>query len=334
MAVLSGALVLAPLGTISSRFLALSVVLSGVAVLTGVFYASLWLHRWPTRTQSLTMGFLGAALIAVCTVLQSQPIVALMGCCALVIIGGYLAFFHSSKAIICNIVTACVAGTICAARVAALPDHALVATAGLWMVVELNIAVPLAIQMAVHTLGADVVRSHQDALTGVLNRRAFYDRARTLLTIPGPDTQLVVVMIDLDHFKRVNDTYGHSAGDQALTAVGWALRHNCADSALIGRAGGDEFLVIDRQNAETKHPLPEKLCRAIAELPHPVTASVGAAVTPWNAIRDPDAAVETLVKAADTAMYHAKRSGGNQVSVQALARAQEQKHRGHSAEPP
>lgn len=159
MAALSGALVFVPLGVINSQAVGVAVALSGVAVVVGLAYALLWLRGWPTKAQSLSMGVVGAALIAVCTVLQSQPVVALMGCCALVIIGGYLAFFHNTKAIVYGIVVAGFAATFCAARVAALPDQALVAAAGWWLVMEVNVVVPLAIQTVVRTLGADVVRS-------------------------------------------------------------------------------------------------------------------------------------------------------------------------------
>jgi diguanylate cyclase (GGDEF)-like protein len=318
MAVLSGALVFVPLGVLSAHVIGVAVALSGIAVVVGVGYALLWLRGWPTRGQSLSMGVVGSALIAVSTVLQSQPAVALMGCCALAITGGYLAFFHNTKAIVYSVVVAGCAATICAARMAVLPDQAWVAVAGWWLVIELNVAVPLAIQTVVRTLGADVVRSDHDALTGVLTRRAFYERARTLLTTPGPQVYLIVVMIDLDLFKRLNDTYGHGAGDQALTAVGWALRHTSAETALIGRAGGEEFLVIDNLPVEAARLLPDKLCAAIAALPHPVTASVGAAIVAWDGIADPDAAIQTLIRTADTAMYQAKRSGGNQSLIHAL----------------
>ena len=183
-------------------------------------------------------------------------------------------------------------------------------TAGLWLVIELNLAVPLAIQTVVRTLGADVVRSDQDPLTGVLNRRAFYERATTLLTSPGDDLHLIVVMIDLDKFKKLNDAYGHLAGDQALTAVGWVLRETSNSSAIIGRFGGEEFIVIDAVPAELAERLPTQLCTAIAALPHPVTASVGAAVVRWGS----GSAMDDLIRSADAAMYAAKRAGGNQIA--------------------
>ncbi|WP_319428667.1 GGDEF domain-containing protein [Mycobacterium sp. RTGN5] len=280
------------------------------AVLIGTVYTALWLRGWLTRGQSLRMATIGGTLIAVGCVMQTYPMVALMGCTGLAVIGGYVAFFHNSKAIAFTVVLAIAVGTLCATRVA--PNSGwTVAIAGLWLVIELNVAVPLAIQAVVRTLGADVVRSDQDPLTGVLNRRAFHERATTLLTSPGQDLHLVVVMIDLDKFKKLNDAYGHLAGDQALTAVGWVLRETSSSSAIIGRFGGEEFIVIDAVPAEVAERMPTQLCAAIAALPQPVTASVGAAIVRWGC----GPAIEDLIRSADAAMYAAKRAGGNQTRI-------------------
>ena len=280
------------------------------AVLTGITYTALWLRGWLTRGQSLRMAGIGGTLIAVGCVMQTYPMVALMGCTSLAIIGGYVAFFHNSKGITFTVVLAVAVGTLCAARVAPIYGWT-VAAAALWLVIELNLAVPLAIQAVMRTMGADVVRSDQDALTGVLNRRAFYERATTLLTSPGHDLHLIVVMIDLDEFKKLNDAYGHLAGDQALTAVGWALRETSSSSAIIGRFGGEEFIVIDAVPAELAEQMPTQLCAAIAALPQPVTASVGAAVVRWGC----GPAIDDLIRSADAAMYAAKRAGGNQTRI-------------------
>jgi diguanylate cyclase (GGDEF)-like protein len=122
---------------------------------------------------------------------------------------------------------------------------------------------------------------------------------------------LLVAMIDLDKFTLLNDTYGHIAGDQALASVGWALRQ-ASTSAIIGHFGGEDFIVIDALPHDTARALPSRLCAAIAESPHPVTASVGAAVVRCSGVADPAAAIKALTRAADTAMYTAKRNGGNQ----------------------
>jgi diguanylate cyclase (GGDEF)-like protein len=312
MALISAALMLMAVATLTMPRgpVPVRVAFSIAAVTVGLGYAVLWLRSWPTRRQSLAMAGLGGALIAAGCILQPHAVIALMGCTGIAIIGGYAAFFHNTKAIAVNIAFAVIAGVLCAARVNA-EDGWVVATAGLWLVIELNLAVPLAIQTVVHTLGADVVRSDQDPLTGVLNRRAFYERASTLLTSPGNDLHLIVVMIDLDNFKKLNDAYGHLAGDQALTAVGWVLRETSTNSAIIGRFGGEEFIVIDAVPAEVAERLPAQLCAAIAASPHPVTASVGAAVVRWG----DGSAMEDLIRSADSAMYAAKRAGGNQSRI-------------------
>ncbi|MDG4665324.1 diguanylate cyclase [Mycobacterium sp. 236(2023)] len=318
MAVIAGALVFMAFGVLGSfnRVPVLTVTVSVVAFIAGVGYATLWLWTWPSRRQSLAMGMIGSALIAIGSIMQTEPEVALMGCSGLVITGGYLAFFHDAKAILFNLAVATTAGGFCAVRVFEAQDSGVVAAAGFWLVVELNVAVPLAIQTVVRTMGADVVRSDQDALTGLLNRRAFYERATALLTSPNGELNLIVIMIDLDAFKKLNDTYGHTAGDQALTAVGWTLRESSPSSAIIGRAGGEEFLVIDTLPAVTAEKLPGQLCSAIAALPHPVTASVGAAVVEWGAVPDAGPAIERLIQTADAAMYRAKRDGGNRCLIE------------------
>ena len=316
MAVVSGALIFTAVATLTAPTVpvAIRVVFSILAVGVGVTYCVRWLRGWPTRLQSLGMVWLGAAILALGCVLQPHPMLALIGCTGMVIITGYAAFFHNTKAIAVGFTLAVVAGIVCAVRVFNV-DGWIPAIAGLWLVIELNLAVPLAIQAVVRTLGADVLRSDQDPLTGVLTRRAFYEQATTLLTSPGDDLHLVVVMIDLDKFKQLNDTYGHLAGDQVLTAVGWTLRETATSSAIIGRFGGEEFIVIAAASADRAEHLPARLCSAIAALPQPVTASVGAAIVRWAG----DSAIDDLIHAADAAMYTAKRAGGNQTEINWVA---------------
>lgn len=317
MALISAALMLMAVATLTMHNVnwLVRATFSIAAVVIGLGYATLWLRGWPTQRQSLVMSWLGGGIIAVGCLMQPLPMLALMGCAATAILGGYAAFFHNTKAIAVIVAVGTAASVVCAIRVAET-DGWVAATAGLWLVIELTLAVPLAIQAVVRTLGADVVRSDQDPLTGVLNRRAFYERASTLLTSPGDDLHLIVVMIDLDKFKKLNDAYGHLAGDQALTAVGWALRETSTSSAIVGRFGGEEFIVIDAMPAEEAEHLPTQLCMSIAALPQPVTASVGAAIVRW----DSGAAMDDLIRAADAAMYAAKRAGGNQTRISRPAR--------------
>lgn len=314
MALVSAALVAMPLGLLRPPYphpvLAVASIVGAAAV--GAGYAVLWLRSWPSRTQSLTMIACGG-LVTAATILTAEPAVALVSCSGLVVLCGYLAFFHSVRAAFCSIVLAVAVSGVCALRVAEAMPGAQLAMTGFWVAVEVCIAVPIAIAAVVRTLGADVVRSDHDALTGVLNRRACYERAVSLLTSHSSASSLVVVMVDLDKFKHLNDTYGHLAGDQALTAVGWALRQASTASAIIGRIGGEEFLVVDCLPVPEAEALPSRLCAAIAALPHSVTASVGAALSPFMTVDDPSSHIGELVRTADSAMYRAKRDGGNRV---------------------
>lgn len=311
MTLLSVAVILLPASLLTlPRFTPAAVIVSIIATVAGLTYAVLWWRSWPTRIQSLSMAVVTAGLVAVVTLVQPEPVFALMGCTALALVGGYVAFFHNTRAVAYTVALAVIAGALCATRVG--HNQTAVAVVGFFLVLELNLAFPLSIQAVVRTLGADVVRSDHDPLTGLLNRRAFYQRATMLLTAPFADLHLLVVMIDLDKFKTLNDTYGHIAGDQALASVGWTLRQASTTAAIIGRFGGEEFIVIDALPHDAAHALPPRLCEAIADLPHPVTASVGAAVVRWSGVAEPPAAIEALIRAADTAMYTAKKNGGNQ----------------------
>jgi GGDEF domain-containing protein len=108
----------------------------------------------------------------------------------------------------------------------------------------LNLAVPFGVQVVVHVLGADAVRAERDELTGLLTRRAFRRRAKARLG-QGRDqlAHVVITMIDLDRFKQLNDNYGHRTGDDALVSVAHALRDTTDDTAVIGRSGGEEFVI-------------------------------------------------------------------------------------------
>jgi diguanylate cyclase (GGDEF)-like protein len=197
-----------------------------------------------------------------------------------------------------------------------------VALAGcaLVLILILNISVPLAIQILVHALGTDVSRADRDPLTGLLNRRAFRRATVNLIARQrgAADAYLTIIMIDLDGFKRLNDTHGHAAGDQALIAVAKALRDTCRATSVIGRAGGEEFLVADIFANANATAMTQRICETIAAIPFSFTAGIG---TCSVALRDIPVmgelrTIAALVNGADAAMYAAKRAGGNRVRHQ------------------
>jgi diguanylate cyclase (GGDEF)-like protein len=179
----------------------------------------------------------------------------------------------------------------------------------------LNVGFPFAVQWLLHALGSDLRTSSRDTLTGLLIRRAFYQSAYALL-LRGREgsTYLGVAMIDLDNFKRLNDTRGHSTGDKALVEVAGALRLACPPTSMIARFGGEEFVVADTYHMEDLHDIGEQLRTAIAAVSYPVTASIGIASAPLRASFDPAerGLIDDLVDFADATMYAAKHAGGNQ----------------------
>jgi diguanylate cyclase (GGDEF)-like protein len=169
-----------------------------------------------------------------------------------------------------------------------------------------------------------------DALTGLSNRRSFDNSLGAAFrknTPEGPPSTIAVLLIDVDHFKRLNDRLGHLAGDRALKRVAAALRTTVPQrSSIVARFGGEEFAIILREFSEIEaRTIAEQICAGLANLriANPdapagiLTASIGVAVEPWSDQLRPEA----LVEKADIALYHAKRLGRNcVVSARLLGR--------------
>lgn len=159
-------------------------------------------------------------------------------------------------------------------------------------------------------------QSITDALTGLNNRRYFDEALQTEFKRWQRYAQpLSVMMLDVDHFKRFNDTHGHECGDRVLTAIGEVLGGVVTPAVIPCRYGGEEMVVIMPGLLQAKaSDLAERLRREIAELVIDglkVTVSIGVAGVPGHAVEDGDA----LVKLADGALYEAKENGRNQVRV-------------------
>jgi len=160
--------------------------------------------------------------------------------------------------------------------------------------------------------------AEHDSLTGVLNRRAIRDVLRRELARCRRENQtLGVIVADVDHFKRINDHYGHGAGDAALVAVVQRITATLRPYDVVGRYGGEEFLIIAPGcDLDLAQKLAERVRIAICNEPidlgnetTTISASLGA--TLGTSTSDP----EFLVEVADAAMYQAKRNGRNRVEV-------------------
>ena len=169
--------------------------------------------------------------------------------------------------------------------------------------------------------------AHHDELTGLPNRRLLDDRiAQAFAAARRTQDHVAVMLLDLDHFKPINDTHGHEAGDQVLKAVAARLKNCVRKADTVARVGGDEFVVmLPMRDAQHASRVAESILAALAE-PFPVGTnqfrlgvSIGISVFPDDAAEKDD-----LLKFADRAMYAVKASGRNAYRFYAREQAQAQ----------
>ena len=153
-----------------------------------------------------------------------------------------------------------------------------------------------------------------DFLTGFLNRRAFFEKAQEFCARAQANGSGCTIMFDIDHFKQINDTYGHGGGDETLRAI---AREVSKDALIVGRLGGEEFAVlIEGQSvanaaviAENLRQRLEKLHISVGQKIISITCSFG--VSYWQS----NDTIDCLLERADRALYRAKSNGRNRVVV-------------------
>ncbi|MBP1856949.1 GGDEF domain-containing protein [Rhizobium herbae] len=159
--------------------------------------------------------------------------------------------------------------------------------------------------------------SEIDPLSGLFNRRGFNERVKQVLARPMSAYPHCVVLCDLDHFKAVNDTYGHAAGDQVIMSLGRMLREHAPPEAICARFGGEEFAVFLPSTGETTGYLFAQGLRnsfsalAFEGLPDAVRLTASFGVCALDAAGDP---IVDAINGADAALYDAKKSGRNRVN--------------------
>jgi diguanylate cyclase (GGDEF)-like protein len=170
-------------------------------------------------------------------------------------------------------------------------------------------------------------RAATDVLTGLPNRRTVDDTLRRMLAHADRNfTSLSVALLDLDHFKQINDDFGHERGDDALAALAALLRTELRASDFAGRSGGEEFVFfLPDTVTHDALAIADKIRRGVQKLridgiDRGITASIGVATFPGDA-----ASPEALMRAADRALYAAKKNGRDRVEVAAAGT--------HAAEP-
>lgn len=155
-----------------------------------------------------------------------------------------------------------------------------------------------------------------DALTQAYNRRAFFNLP-TLIRRQDPEQTHCIAMLDLDHFKQLNDTHGHAAGDEALCLFVETVKECLRDDDIIARIGGEEFaLFLYGILPSHAHDVLERICLKTSELRiasdnRSISFTVSAGVTNWNV----DESIEDVLQRADSLLYEAKAAGRNRVIV-------------------
>lgn len=156
-----------------------------------------------------------------------------------------------------------------------------------------------------------VVAAQTDPLTGLLNRRGFQARTENL-------PRGALLLIDIDRFKSINDTLGHDMGDEVLSDVAQVLKDSVRTSDIVGRHGGEEFIIyLPKAELHAASDIAERIRRSVAEQVHAgprvVTVSIGVALSTRST------SLPDLIQRADEAIYKAKRGGRNKVVISEFA---------------
>jgi diguanylate cyclase (GGDEF)-like protein len=155
-----------------------------------------------------------------------------------------------------------------------------------------------------------------DALTGLANRRSFYSKAKlALYEVIKQKSSLCLAVVDIDYFKKVNDTYGHDIGDEVLVKIAKLMNNNTRDTDVLGRIGGEEFaLILKNLTKENGIKRLETIRHSIESIS--IILSTGESLSLSVSIGCTDIIPETknineMVKQADIALYRAKEKGRN-----------------------
>lgn len=308
------------------RIAAVGILLSTVPVSLIVYRtrtAFLWFNR-PSRQAALALVFtvyadLGTA--AFLLLFRDQG-TALFGCALFAVVSSFVAFFGTSVAVVFHVVATTAVILIITLRAAMDPaaDTLALAAAGvsLWLAVNGTMTVISQTSATLHSnLRTQIGRAQTDPLTGLLNLRGL---EQMVLRRVDDDVALGFLLVDLDHFKRVNDLHGHLVGDDVLALAASRLATFVGDDGLVARRGGEEFLVvITAKNVDAAELVDRaESARHRLHVPTdavPITASVGASlVTPDDvAEQDVRSTIRLGMHRADIAMYRAKSAGRDNV---------------------
>jgi diguanylate cyclase (GGDEF)-like protein len=286
----------------------------GVTIICAGFSIS-WAVRWPTVGVSKIFVLGLAACVAALFLAQKTLEVDGTGIIGFALVNTYAACVHTRRFLAAPVGVALVVIGCYLAHVVEIGDPAR-AVSDCALYVAVAVLIPLCFQFLVYLLSRDADESDFDPLTALPNRRGFDRAVRQLVgNVRGCSAELAIVMIDLDGFKSINDTYGHTVGDDVLIVVGDILRRTCRGSSAFARIGGEEFVIAYVGDSRIAFTLAEHVRKQFADTQWRLTASFGIASTRQigDYLGDIAATTERLLRVADELMYTAKRAGGDRV---------------------
>lgn len=295
-----------------------------VIVMAGVWTVRWWTLPWPSERESLLWVAAVDVAITANNVMIEDRLLGAMGCVLLVTTGGYITIFHGPPVLAVHVGWSVLSILVLSAMmVLGVPtstghgkgDVALGVVVVLVVLAVTGVVLPI-VQFCSWLLRVDAL---SDPLTKLLNRRGL-DSYLPRFFGPRRRDGVYVVTLDLDRFKVVNDTFGHSFGDEVLVRTAERLRSAAPPDAIVVRTGGEEFMVVGHIQGSDLAAVAERLRHAVETmpgLPSTITASVGAAEFVPGRCSEPDPATTPrhLFRSSDSAMYRAKQLGGNNVVI-------------------
>jgi diguanylate cyclase (GGDEF)-like protein len=282
-------------------------------------WAWVWCSRpWPSRRMSLAFVVSADIAITVMVLLDPSWVLGSFGFSFFTMLSVYLVFFDGPRALAGHVLWILLTTAAFAVHISTAGQFDVVEfTAKTLMSVALVVGTPLGIQAAIWALRNDANASITDPLTGLLNRRGLHLHVGDLLRDGSHVADAVTVMVvDLDRFKDVNDTFGHTIGDEVLIRTARRIKSAVRGSALVARVGGEEFVVVDPGDPGRAHRDVDRVRYAIAApAKPPITASVGVSSVALGGSAltgiEPATWLDRIIERADLAMFDAKRQGGN-----------------------
>ena len=312
--VISLAILLPSAGTTTSR------IVVGLFAALQMLWAWSWCCRpWPTRRTSLAFVVSADIGIAAMALVDGSWLLGLFGFNAFAMISVYLVFFDGPKVLAAHAVWILLSTTAFAAQAGADADFEVISfTASTLIAAAPVVASSLGIQLGIWAMRRDADESVTDPLTGLLNRRGLHLHVQDLIAeSAGTNGEVSVMVVDLDRFKEINDTFGHAVGDEVLIRTARQIKSAVRRSAVVARVGGEEFVVVDLVESDGRNQREfDRVRHAIAApADYAITASVGVATVAMSSLAapeaDPVALLDAMIERADHAMFDAKRDGGN-----------------------